>query len=60
MGVHIPSRHDIMEALRRLSQRIYVATADIRVRLEQVPTAYRDNRYHTLYLGWTTTFDGAS
>jgi hypothetical protein len=48
--VHIPSRYHMTECLRRLSQKIHDATAKLRLNLNQVPTAYNDDRYHTLYL----------
>lgn len=48
--VVLPNRYEMLTCLRRLSQRIHVATADLRPRLEEVPTAYNDAQHHTLYL----------
>lgn len=48
--VELPSRHHMVQCLRRVSQRVHQASEPLLTRLEQVPTAYQDRQHHTLYL----------
>lgn len=59
-AVDLPARDQLRDCLRRLGQRVHHATQAVQVRLEHVPTAYNDTRWHFLTLLITPDLKKAS